>query len=623
MGTTLCLEPSSGNFIVLWNKNVWNFGRISHKPKFTFGYLYKIGGENLNNLLKFVRPYKKQVILGPIFKLLEAIFEISIPTIMILITDKGIGTRNINYIFEIGLIMLLMAIFGVLSSFTCQYFASIASQGFGTALRNELFKKIGTFSYNEIDDFGTPSLINRVTNDVNQLQLGLAMLIRLAIRVPFLCIGGIIMAMYLDIKLSLIMYLSIPFFAFAIYLIMTKSLPLYKVVQKKLDKLALILRENLSGIRVIRAFARVEGEKMRFKESNEELASTAIQVGKISALMNPVTSIIMNFALMAVIWFGGIRVNEGAMTTGKVIAYINYINMVLSALIVLANLIVTFTKAAASAARVNEVFNTDPSIKYSGNWRFVKNNDEDTPILKFDNVSFSYKDSKEDTISNISFEIKRGQMVGIIGGTGSGKTTLVNLIPRLYDTSKGEVLINGTDVKDYNKKELEDNIGLVPQKAVLFSGTVSENIRWGSQNATMNEIKKAAEIGMAADFIEKMPEKYDTYISQGGVNFSGGQKQRLTIARALVKKPEILIMDDSLSALDYATDAALRQALKQNSRGTTVIMVTQRISTIKDADLIIVLDDGNLAGVGTHEELLKESSVYKEICSSQITKEAM
>jgi ATP-binding cassette subfamily B protein len=339
--------------------------------------------------------------------------------------------------------------------------------------------------------------------------------------------------------------------------------------------------------------------------------------------MNPVTSIIMNFALMAVIWFGGIRVNEGAMTTGKVIAYINYINMVLSALIVLANLIVTFTKAAASAARVNEVFNTDPSIKYSGNWRFVKNNDEDTPILKFDNVSFSYKDSKEDTISNISFEIKRGQMVGIIGGTGSGKTTLVNLIPRLYDTSKGEVLINGTDVKDYNKKELEDNIGLVPQKAVLFSGTVSENIRWGSQNATMNEIKKAAEIGMAADFIEKMPEKYDTYISQGGVNFSGGQKQRLTIARALVKKPEILIMDDSLSALDYATDAALRQALKQNSRGTTVIMVTQRISTIKDADLIIVLDDGNLAGVGTHEELLKESSVYKEICSSQITKEAM
>ncbi|OPJ65934.1 ABC transporter ATP-binding protein [Clostridium chromiireducens] len=577
----------------------------------------------MNNLFRFAKPYKKQVILGPIFKLLEAIFEISIPTIMILITDKGIGTGDVKYIFEVGLIMLLMAILGVVSSFTCQYFASIASQGFGTTLRNEMFKKIGTFSYNEIDDFGTPSLINRVTNDVNQLQLGLAMLIRLAIRVPFLCIGGIVMAMYLDLKLSLIMYLSIPFFAFAIYLIMSKSLPLYKVVQKKLDKLALILRENLSGVRVIRAFARVEGEKVRFKESNEELASTAIHVGKISALMNPVTSIIMNFALMAVIWFGGIRVNEGAMTTGKVIAYINYINMVLSALIVLANLIVTFTKAAASAARVNEVLNTEASIKYSGNSTFSKNNDKNMPILKFDNVSFSYKDSKEDAITNISFEIKRGQMVGIIGGTGSGKTTLVNLIPRLYDTTKGSILINGINVKDLNKKELDDNIGLVPQKAVLFSGTVAENIRWGSQNATMDEVKKAAKIGMAADFVEKMPEKYDTYISQGGVNFSGGQKQRLTIARALVKNPEILIMDDSLSALDYATDAALREALKENSEGTTVMMVTQRISTIKDADLIIVLDDGKLAGVGTHEELLKESEVYKEICSSQITKEAM
>lgn len=577
----------------------------------------------MNNLFKFAKPYKKQVILGPIFKLLEAIFEISIPTIMILITDKGIGTGDVKYIFEVGLIMLLMAILGVMSSFTCQYFSSIASQGFGTALRNEMFKKIGTFSYNEIDDFGTPSLINRVTNDVNQLQLGLAMLIRLAIRVPFLCIGGIVMAMYLDIKLSLIMYLSIPFFAFAIYLIMSKSLPLYKVVQKKLDKLALILRENLSGVRVIRAFARVEGEKVRFKESNEELASTAIHVGKISALMNPVTSIIMNFALMAVIWFGGIRVNEGAMTTGKVIAYINYINMVLSALIVLANLIVTFTKAAASAVRVNEVLNTEASIKYSGNSTFSINNNENIPILKFDNVSFSYKDSKEDAITNISFEIKKGQMVGIIGGTGSGKTTLVNLIPRLYDATKGNILINGINVKDFNKKELDNNIGLVPQKAVLFSGTVAENIRWGAQNATMEEVIRAAKIGMAADFVEKMSEKYDTYISQGGVNFSGGQKQRLTIARALVKNPEILIMDDSLSALDYATDAALRQALKENSQGTTVIMVTQRISTIKDADLIIVLDDGNLAGVGTHEELLKECNVYKEICSSQITKEAM
>lgn len=575
----------------------------------------------MSNLLKFIRPYKKQVILGPIFKLLEAIFEVSIPTIMVLITDKGIGTKNINYIIEIGIIMLLMACLGVISSFTCQYFASIASQGFGTTLRNELFKKIGTFSYNEIDDFGTPSLINRVTNDANQLQLALALFIRLAIRVPFLCVGGIIMAMLLDVKLSIIMYLSIPLFAFAVYLIMSKSLPLYKVVQKRLDKLALILRENLSGVRVIRAFSRVESENLRFKEANENLAGTAIKVGKISALMNPVTSIIMNFALMAVIWFGGVRVNIGGMTTGKVIAYINYINLVLSALIVLATLIVTFTKAAASASRINEILNTESSIKYNGNSSFSENYDENVPILKFDNVSFAYKDSKEDAISNISFEIKRGQTVGIIGGTGSGKTTLINLIPRLYDVSTGCVLINGINVKDYTEDELEDNIGLVPQKAVLFSGTVSENIRWGKQNASMEEIKKSAEIGMAAEFVERMPDKYDTYISQGGVNFSGGQKQRLTISRAIVKKPKILIMDDSLSALDYATDAALRRALRENSYGTTVIMVTQRISTIKNADLIIVLDDGKLAGVGTHEELLEKSSVYNEICSSQVKKE--
>lgn len=575
----------------------------------------------MKNLLKFIRPYKKQVILGPIFKLLEAIFEVSIPTIMVLITDKGIETKNINYIIKIGLIMFLMACLGVLASFTCQYFASIASQGFGTALRNELFKKINTFSYNEIDDFGTPSLINRVTNDVNQLQLALALFIRLAIRVPFLCIGGIIMAMLLDVKLSLIMYLSIPLFAFAVYLIMSKSLPLYKVVQKKLDKLALILRENLSGVRVIRAFSRVDSEKVRFREANENLAGTAIKVGKISALMSPVTSVIMNFALMAVIWFGGIRVNIGGMTTGKVIAYINYINLVLSALIVLATLIVTFTKAAASASRVNEIFNTEPSIKYNGNGSFSKNYDKNVPILKFDNVSFAYKGSKENAISNISFEIKRGQTVGIIGGTGSGKTTLINLIPRLYDASEGSILINGINVQAYTKNELKNNIGLVPQKAVLFSGTVFQNITWGNQNASAEEVKKASEIGMASEFVERMPEQYDTYISQGGVNFSGGQKQRLTIARAIVKKPEILIMDDSLSALDYATDAALRKVLRENSDGMTVIMVTQRVSTIKNADLIIVLDDGKLAGVGTHEELLEKSSIYNEICRSQIKRE--
>ena len=573
-------------------------------------------------LFRFIKPYKKQVILGPIFKLLEAIFEISIPTIMILIVDKGIKIGSTSYILKIGGIMFLMATLGVISSFTCQYFASIASQGFGTILRDELFKKIGTLSYNELDQFGTASLINRVINDVNQLQLALAMFIRLAIRVPFLCIGGIIMVMFLDVKLSTIMYLSIPIFAFVLYMIMSKSLPLYKTVQKKLDKLALILRENLSGVRVVRAFSRMEYEKVRFESANEDQTNTSIKVGKISALMSPITSIIMNFSILFILWFGGVRVNNGAITTGKIIAYINYTTLILSALIIVANLIIIFTKAAASASRVNEIFDTNPSIEYNDALLRDRKSDENVSLIKFENVSFAYKSSKEYSISNASFEIESGQTVGIIGGTGSGKTTLINLIPRLYDVSEGKVLINGIDVREYSKEKLGKKIGVVPQKAILFSGTVSENIRWGKENASIKEVKKAAEISKAAEFIEKLPLKYETNISQGGVNLSGGQKQRLTIARALIGNPEILIMDDSLSALDYATDAALRSDLKKNTKGMTVVMVSQRVSTIKAADRIIVLDDGLISGVGTHEELINNCSVYKEICNSQLSKES-
>lgn len=573
-------------------------------------------------LFKFIKPYKKQVILGPIFKLLEAIFEISIPTIMILIVDKGIKIGSTSYILKIGGIMFLMATLGVISSFTCQYFASIASQGFGTILRDELFKKIGTLSYNELDEFGTASLINRVINDVNQLQLALAMFIRLAIRVPFLCIGGIIMVMFLDVKLSTIMYLSIPIFTFVLYMVMSKSLPLYKTVQKKLDKLALILRENLSGVRVVRAFSRMEYEKVRFESANEDQTNTSIKVGKISALMSPITSIIMNFSILFILWFGGIRVNNGAITTGKIIAYINYTTLILSALIIVANLIIIFTKAAASASRVNEIFDTNPSIEYNDVLLRNRKLDENVSLIKFENVSFAYKNSKEYYINNASFEIESGQTVGIIGGTGSGKTTLINLIPRLYDVSEGKVLINGIDAREYSKEELGKKIGVVPQKAILFSGTVSENIRWGKENASIEEVKKAAEISKAAEFIEKLPLKYETNISQGGVNLSGGQKQRLTIARALVGNPEILIMDDSLSALDYATDAALRSDLKKNTKGMTVIMVSQRVSTIKAADKIIVLDDGTVSGVGTHEELINNCGVYKEICNSQLSKES-
>ncbi|KNF09043.1 ABC-type multidrug transport system, ATPase and permease component [Gottschalkia purinilytica] len=573
-------------------------------------------------LFRFIKPYKKQVILGPIFKLLEAILEISIPTIMVLIVDKGIKMESTPYILKIGGIMLLIATMGVIFSFICQYYSSIASQGFGTILREELFEKIGTLSYSEIDEFGTASLINRVINDVNQLQLALAMFIRLAIRVPFLCIGGIIMVMFLDVKLSTIMYLSIPIFAFVLYMIMSRSLPLYKTVQKKLDKLALILRENLSGIRVIRAFSKMEYEKMRFQKSNEDQTNTSIKVGKISALMSPITSIIMNFSVLFVLWFGGVRVNSGAITRGKIIAYINYTTLILSALTIVANLIIIFTKAVASASRINQIFDTNPSIEYNDNFSADKKSDEKVNLIKFENVSFAYENSKEYSISNVSFEIDHGQTVGIIGGTGAGKTTLINLIPRLYDVSKGEVLINGINVKEYSKEELRDKIGIVPQKAILFSGTVSENIRWEKEDASIEEVKKAAEIGKAAEFIEKLPLKYETNVSQGGVNFSGGQKQRLTIARALVGRPEILIMDDSLSALDYATDAALRSDLKKNTKGMTIIMVSQRVSTIKTTDKIIVLDDGLVAGIGTHEELVDNCSVYKEICNSQLSKES-
>lgn len=573
-------------------------------------------------LLRFARPYKKQIILGPIFKLLEAILEILMPTIMVLIVDKGIKIKSIPYILEIGGLMLLTATIGVTFAFTCQYFASVASQGFGTILREKLFNKIGTLSYSEIDEFGTSSLINRVTNDINQLQLALAMFMRLAIRVPFLCLGGIIMAMLLDVKLSSIMYLSMPIIAFAIYMIMSRSLPIYKTVQRKLDKLALILRENLSGIRVIRAFSKMDYEKTKFKNANKDQTDTSIRVGRISALMNPATSIIMNFSVLFILWFGGIRVNNGFVTRGKIIAYINYTTLVLSALIIVANLIVLFTKAAASAARVNEIFDTNPSIEYKNKLSVDKLSDKNRSLIKFENVSFAYKNSKKNSINNISFDIKKGETVGIIGGTGSGKTTLINLIPRLYDASEGKVFINGIDVVEYPKEEIGNKIGLVPQKAALFSGSILENIKWGKEDASIEEIKKAAEISKAAEFIEKFPLKYETNVSQGGVNLSGGQKQRLTIARALVRKPEILIMDDSLSALDYATDAALRSDLRKNTEGMTLIMVSQRISTIKAADKIIVLDNGLVSGVGSHEELMKNSDVYREICNSQLSKES-
>lgn len=567
-------------------------------------------------LVRFLKPYKKEFILGPLFKLAEAVLEILLPTLMALIIDNGVNTADKNYIFIIGGLMLICTTIGLICALLCQFMASRASQGVGTDIRNSIFEHIGAFSHKEIDKFGTASLINRTTSDVNQVQSAVAMLIRLVIRAPFLCIGGAAMAIIIDAKLSLILFISIPIFIIVLYLIMKKTIPMYKIVQQKLDNIALILRQNLSGVRVIRAFSAVEKEKVNFKSSTQDYYNMAVKVGKIASLTNPATTLIMNLAIIAVLWFGGIRVNLGAMTQGQIIAYINYLTLILNALIVVANLVVLFTKASASASRINEIFETNPSIQDSHTKIHESLN---SPIIEFKNVSFAYNDNSEYAIENLSFKVFKGQFIGIIGGTGSGKSTIVNLIPRFYDVTKGSIFINGVNIKDYSQQNLRNKIGIVPQHAVLFSGTIKNNIRWGKKDATDEQIKQAAYIAQASDFIENLKDKYDTQISQGGINFSGGQKQRLTIARAIVKKPDILILDDSSSALDYATDSALRKALKAITQ--TTIMISQRASSLTGADLIIVLDDGKVAGIGKHDELIKNCDVYKEICLSQVQEE--
>ena len=574
-------------------------------------------------LVKYLKPYLKQVTLGPAFKLFEAILELLIPLMMAKLIDNGVRANNSSYIYMMGGVMVITAITGACSAFVCQYYASIASQGFGTTMRNLLFKRVQSFSINEIDKIGVPSLINRITSDVNQLQFAVAMLIRLVVRVPFLCIGGLIMAMLINLKLSLILLVIMPIFVVFIYFIMSRTVPLYKAVQKKLDTLSVIIRENLSGVRVIRAFARLDRERERFAKSNKDYAEASISVGRVSALLNPVTTVVVNLGIAAILWFGGIEVYEGSMTQGEVIAYINYVNMILSALIVLANLVVTFTKAAASANRVNELLELEPSIVDKADFPENKkcNNDDleaiEIPIIQFKNVSFSYTESSEYALKKISLEIKKGQRVGIIGSTGAGKSTLVNLIVRFYDTTGGSVYVEGRNVKDYKQKELRDKIGLVPQKSVLFSGTIEDNLRWGNDKATQEEVEEAARIAQAYEFIVKKEEGFKAMISQGGTNLSGGQKQRLAIARAIVKKPEILILDDSISALDYATDAAFRRMLSEKLSDKTIIMVTQRVSTIKNADLIVVLDDGEIVGLGNNDYLLENCLVYQEIYNSQ------
>lgn len=570
-------------------------------------------------LRRFLKDYKKECIIGPLCKLFEAILELIVPLVMADIIDNGVTNGDKGYVLRMGLVMVALAATGLLSALVCQYFASKASQGFGTKVRRALFSHINSLSHAELDKLGTPSLITRITNDVNQSQQMVAMTIRLLTRAPFIVIGSIIMAMTISVRMSIIFIIAAVIIGLILYFVMTKSIPIFSLIQKKLDKIGLVSRENLSGNRVIRAFSKQKSEKERIDNSTEDLAATSIRISRLSALLNPATYVVTDVAIIAIIWFGGINVDAGNMQTGDIIALVSYMTQILLAMIVVANLVLLMTKGSASAARINEVLETEPSVKETTKEIISVNTDENTPKIAFDNVSFSYGGG-DDELSKISFEIKRGSTVGIIGGTGSGKSTLINLIPRFYDVTQGSVEVDGRNVKDYSFKQLRKQIGIVPQQSILFKGTIRDNMKWENPDLSDENIITALKNAQAYEFVSKLPMGLDSHVEQGGKNFSGGQRQRLCIARAIAAQPKVLILDDSFSALDFATDAALRKALSQYTHEMTVIIVTQRCSTIMNSDLILVLDDGMLVGKGTHKELLKNCETYKEICLSQLSK---
>ena len=568
-------------------------------------------------LARYLKYYKLQVTIGPVFKLLEAVFELIVPLIMANIIDIGVKNGDTNYIAKQGVLLVILGVTGLLSALICQYSASFASQGVGTILRRDLFHHINTLSHKEIDIIGTPSLITRMTSDINQIQLAVAMLIRLVIRAPFLVVGAMIMASTVSLKLSVIFFGAAVLIGLTLYIIMSKSVPFFKTIQKRLDRISLISRENLRGNRVIRAFARQDEEEEKFSKAAQELTDASISAGRISVLLSPLTCIITNIAIALIIWFGGMNVNIGELSQGDIIALVNYMTQIMLAMVVVADLVVIFTRASASAQRINEIFETKTSVTEE---KAEKNpTAENDNAIEFRNVSFSYGEGE--ALKNVTFSIKKGETLGIIGGTGSGKSTFVNLIPRFYDATKGQVLVNGVDVKKYEIETLREKIGVVAQKTVLFKGSLRKNMQWGKEKATDQEIIKALKIAQSRDFVEKLPGKLDFDVAQGGKNFSGGQRQRLTIARALVKQPDILILDDSFSALDFATDANLRKELKEQTRGMTVVIVSQRASTIRNADKIVVLDEGECVGIGTHQELYKNCSEYREICLSQLSAE--
>lgn len=579
----------------------------------------------MKRLLIYLKRHPLATLFAPLFKMLEASFELFVPLVVAKMIDIGIYQKNAGYLWRMGALLVLLGIIGFGFAITAQYFAAKSAVSTGRDLRNDLFAHINTLSFKEIDTLGTSTLINRMTNDVNQVQNGINMFLRLFLRSPFVVFGAMVMAFTVDVKAAIPFVIVIPALAVVVFAILLITMPLYKNVQKQLDDVLLSTRENLLGIRVVRAFNRQESEMESFEKKSLQLFFRQIHVGKISALLNPVTYVIINLGIIAILWSGGNQVYLGRLTQGQVIALINYMSQILVELIKLANLIILLSKAIASLNRVNNIFDMQPSIKKEEG-AFLASK---TPIgsvagtaaVEFSNVSFSYNEKAKEVLSNITFKAMSGQTIGIIGGTGSGKSSLVNLIPRFYDIQNGSVKVDGSNVKTLNPVSIRKHIGMVPQKAQLFKGTLRENMRWGRKNATDEEIYQALEIAQAKEFVDSKDQGLDLMIEQNGSNLSGGQKQRLTIARALVKNPDILILDDSASALDFATDARLRKAIKKQIQNRTVFLVSQRVSTIRNADQILVLDDGTLAGIGTHEELLRENEVYQEICASQLSKE--
>lgn len=575
----------------------------------------------MKRLMMYLKDYKKESILAPLFKLLEAFFELMVPLVMANIIDYGISNRNMGYIGKMGLLLLLLGVVGLASSITAQFFAAKAAVGFSTKLRQALFDHIEDLSFTDIDKAGTSTMITRMTSDVNQVQSGINMTLRLFLRSPIIVFGAMIMAFTIDVKCALIFVVAIPLLSIVVFGIILSTIPMYKKVQSRLDQVLGITRENLTGVRVIRAFHQEAKEEERFRENNEALSAMQIFVGKISACMNPVTYVIVNGAIIALIYTGAVQVNIGNLSQGEVVAIINYMNQILVELVKLANLIVTMTKALACADRVDSVFEIGADAAYAEksvqNQKLADKVDKKAPFLNFKHVSLTYQGAGAPTLQDMNFTVNRGDTVGIIGGTGSGKTSLVNLIPGFYPATEGEILLEGRDIRTMSDEELRGRIGVVPQKAVLFKGTIRSNLQWGKPDATEEEMWKALELAQASEVVDGKPGKLDATVAQNGKNFSGGQRQRLTIARALVRNPEILILDDSASALDYATDAKLRAAIRTLEDKTTTFIVSQRASTIRHADKIIVLDDGEIAGMGTHDELLKDCTVYQEIYYSQ------